>query len=173
MLAIEPIEEAVMRTQRLLDVTNIYSEEGSVTELAEMVNLYPEDAQEQKSTVGAFLPGFGIEIPEEMRDEAEDFNNDLRDDDAAPDGNARLIDLFPANAELLTYLLDHGAEVVEEGFESDYQETAETLGFNPGGPWTGYKSRNIAFFLNEEDAKGYETALRKYQKLGESGERAA
>jgi hypothetical protein len=165
--------EGEMRIRKLLDATDIYNEEGSVTELAEMVNLFPEEAPEQKSTVGAFLPGFGIEIPEKMRDDAEMFNNDLRDDDAPPDGNARITDIFPANRELLQYLLDHGAEEIEEGFESDYMETAETVGFNPAGPWTGYKSRNLAFFLTEEDARGYETALRKYQETGKEEGRAA
>ena len=162
-----------MRTRKLLDVTNIYNEEGSVTELADMGNLFPEEASEQKSTVGAFLPGFGIEIPAEMRDDAEMFNADLRDDDAPPDGNARITDIFPANRKLSRYLLDHGAENIEEGYESDYMETAETVGFSPAGPWTGYKSRNLAFFLMEEDARGYETALRKYQEMEKEEGRAA
>ena len=162
-----------MRIRTLLDVTNIYNEEGSVTELADMANLFPEEAPEQKSTVGAFLPGFGIEIPSEMRNDAEMLNADLRDDDAPPDGNARSTDLFPANRELLNYLLDHGVERIEEGYESDYIETAETVGFRPSGQWTGYKSRNLAFFLNEEDAHGYETALRRYQGAGTEEERAA
>jgi hypothetical protein len=137
-----------------------------------MPNLYPEEAVDQEINNEPFLPGFAIEIPAEMREDAEEFGDDLRDDDAPPDGNARLIDLFPDNEEFLAYLLGHGAEVVEEGYEADYPETAETVEFTPSGPWTGYKSRNVAFFLDEEDAHGYEEALHQYQEEDHEGRAA-
>ena len=72
----------------------------------------------------------------------------------------------------LEYLLGHGAETVEEGYEADYPETSETVEFVPNGPWTGYKPRNVAFFLDEEDALGYEEALRRYQEEGREGRAA-
>lgn len=161
-----------MNIKKLLDLSNVYSESGSVAELSEMPNLYPEEAVDQETADEPFLPGFAIEIPPEMREDAEEFNNDLRDDDAAPDGNARLIDIFPENDQFLAFLLDRGAELIEEGYEVEYPETAETLEFSPGGPWTGYKSRNVAFFLEEDDARGYEETLRRYQEEGREGKAA-
>ena len=162
-----------MKIIKLLDLTNVYSESGSVTGLSDMPNLYPEEGVDQDTADEPFLPGFAIEIPPEMRDDADAFNDDLRDDDAPPDGNARLIDLFPENQAFLDYLLGHGGEMVEDGYETDYPETAETIEFNPGGPWAGYKSRNVAFFLEEEDARGYEEALRRYQEAGGEEGKAA
>lgn len=162
-----------MKAKKLLDLTNVYSEMGSVAELSAMPNLYSEEAVDQEVNNEPFMPGFAIEIPAEMREDAEEFNSDLRDDDAPPDGNALLTDLFPANREFLEYLLDHGAEMIQEGYEADYPETAETVEFNPSGPWAGYKSRNVAFFLEEEDARGYEEALRRYQDAGREEGRAA
>ncbi len=44
--------------------------------------------------------------------------------------------------------------------------------FEPKGPWSGYKPRNLAFFLREEDARGYEEALRRYQEAGGRGRAA-
>jgi hypothetical protein len=161
-----------MNIKKLLDLTNVYSESGSVTGLSDMPNLYPEESVDQESTDEPFLPGFAIEIPPEMREDAETFNNDLRDDDAPPDGNARLIDIFPDNQQFLEYLLDHGGELIDDGYEVEYPETAETLEFSPSGPWAGYKARNVAFFLEEGDARGYEEALRRYQEEGREGRAA-
>lgn len=66
----------------------------------------------------------------------------------------------------MRFLLERDAEIYADGFEADYLETAETVGFEPKGPWSGYRSRNLAFFLKEEDACVYEEALRRYQASG-------
>lgn len=58
----------------------------------------------------------------------------------------KAIRAIPANREFLRFLLEQDAEIYADGFEVDYLETAETVGFEPKGPWTGYKSRNLAFF---------------------------
>lgn len=165
-----------MRKRLLLDVTHIYSEESSVEEIGEDPNLYPDEA----SPTGApppyspFLPGYALEIPDKMKGDAVAFEEfALRDDNAAPDGNARLTDRIPENREFLRFLLERDAEIYAEGFEVDYLEAADTIGFEAKGPWSGYPSRNLAFFLNEEDARRYEEALRRYQEAGPEKGRAA
>lgn len=153
------------RVRVLLDLTHVYDEEGGVEEIGADPNLYSDEAPPSGDPppFPTFLPGYAVEIPEKMRRDAVEFEPAVRDDDAAPDGNARLTDRIPANREFLRFLLEQDAEIYADGFEVDYLETAETVGFEPKGPWTGYKSRNLAFFLNEKDARGYEEALRRYQ----------
>ncbi|TAK09714.1 MAG: hypothetical protein EPO39_01705 [Candidatus Manganitrophaceae bacterium] len=162
-----------MRTRVLLDLTHVYDEEGGVEEIGADPNIYSDDASPtgDPPPFPTFLPGYALEIPEGMRQDAVSFEGAIRDDEAEPDGNARLTDRIPENRAFLRFLLERDAEIYADGFEVDYLETAETLEFQPKGAWTGYKSRNLAFFLNEEDARGYEEALRRYQEAGR--ERAA
>ncbi|GEM_PF-5343029 len=166
-----------MRKRVLLDVTHVYSEDSSVEEIGEEPNIYPDQASPTGTPppYPPFLPGYALEIPDKMKDDAVAFEEfALRDDDAAPDGNARLTDRIPENREFLQFLLERDAEIYAEGFEVDYLETADTIEFEPKGLWSGYQSRNLAFFLKEEDARGYEEALRRYQEAGpQSGGRAA
>ncbi|MDC4224010.1 MAG: hypothetical protein MPW15_07215 [Candidatus Manganitrophus sp.] len=164
-----------MRTRVLLDLTHVYDEEGGVEEIGADPNIYSDEAPPSGDPppFPTFLPGYALEIPENMRNDAIAFEPALRDDDAEPDGNARFTDRIPENREFLRFLLEEGAELYADGFEVDYLETADTIGFEPKGPWTGYKSRNLAFFLNEEDARRYEEALRRYLEAGPERGRAA
>ncbi|NKE69564.1 hypothetical protein [Candidatus Manganitrophus noduliformans] len=154
------------RQKVLLDVTHVYDEEGGIEQVGDMPNIYDDEATPsgEPPPYSPFLPGYALEIPREMKADAASFEEfALRDDDAAPNGNARLTDRIPENREFLRFLLERDAEIYTEGFEVDYLETAETIGFEPKGPWSGYRSRNLAFFLKEEDARGYEEALQRYQ----------
>lgn len=164
-----------MRTRVLLDLTHVYDEEGGVEEIGEDPNLYSDEASPtgEPPPFPTFLPGYALQIPEEMKEDAVAFEGAIRDDEAEPDGNARLTDRIPGNREFLRFLLERDAEIYADGFEVDYLETAETLEFEPKGAWSGYKSRNLAFFLREEDARGYEEALRRYQEEGREKGRAA
>lgn len=155
-----------MRKRVLIDLTHVYDEEGGVEEIGEDPNLYSDDASPtgEGPPQSPFFPGFALEVPEKMKEDAAELESAIRDDDAAPDGTARLTDRVPENREFLVFLAERDAEIYAEGFEVDYLETAETIGFETDGPWSGYKSRNLAFFLNEEDARRYEEALRRYQE---------
>jgi hypothetical protein len=152
-----------MRIRKLLDLSQVYSEWSAVSEIVEDPNLYDDEVIGDEPPHDPFLPGFAVEIPEPFREEAEEMDLAILDDEARPDGNAWLTIQFPEK-EFLRFLLKHGACLVNEGYETDYLETAETVGFEPKGAWAGYKYRNLAFFLKEEDAKGYEAALERYRK---------
>jgi hypothetical protein len=88
----------------------------------------------------------------------------ILDDEARPEGNAWLTRQFPEK-EFLTFLIEHGACFYPEAYEVDYLETAEEVGFEAKDAWTGYRYRNLAFFLKDDDARRYETALAHYQQL--------
>jgi hypothetical protein len=126
----------------LLDLMHVYDEEGGVEEIGADPNVYSDQAP-PSGDPPPFLPGYALEIPEKMRRDAVAFESAVRDDDAAPDGNARLTDRIPPNREFLRFLLERGGEIYADGFEVDYLETVETVGFEPKEPWTGGISRAI------------------------------
>jgi hypothetical protein len=150
-----------MRRVKLLNLSGVYSEWSASAEVVEIPNLYDDESVDE-SPHEPFLPGFAVEIPEPFKQEAEEMDLYILDDEARPDGNAWLTKQFPEK-EFLTFLLEHGACLVNEGYETDYIETAEEIDFTPKGNWAGYKYRNLAFFLDEQDARGYDAAMEQYR----------
>ncbi|HZR46845.1 MAG TPA: hypothetical protein VFA47_09085 [Candidatus Manganitrophaceae bacterium] len=152
-----------MRRIQLIDLTGVYSEWSASAEVAEVPNLY-DDEEVDEAPHDLFLPGFAVEIPEPFREEAHDMDLLVLDDEARPEGNAWLTKQFPEKA-FLTFLLEHGACFYPEAYEVDYVETAEEVGFEAKDAWAGYKYRNLAFFLKEYDARGYEEAVERYRGI--------
>src|SRR3569832_531001 len=106
-----------MRTRMLLDLTHVYDEEGGVEDIAEDPNIYSDEASPtgEGPPEPLFFPGFALEIPDQMLDDALELESAARDDDAAPDGNARLTDRIPENRAFLSFLAEHGADIYADG----------------------------------------------------------